>query len=88
MSVEVRSQRRQLPVVEDRKLDTGEAFEEACIASIAARKRQRVEQTWYAIIEHRSIVTACLVFERSGKPTLAGAGRDSVTMPGVRRSRF
>jgi hypothetical protein len=32
----LRSQRRQSPVVEDQKLDTGEALEEVCIASIAA----------------------------------------------------
>jgi hypothetical protein len=28
------------------------------------------------------------VSERAGDPALARAGRDSVTMPGVRRSRF
>src|SRR5712671_1667240 len=70
----LRGQRRQPPVVEDQKLDTGEALEEACIPSIAACQRKRVEQAWYAIIEHRTIVTARLVSERAGEPALAGAG--------------
>jgi hypothetical protein len=70
----LRGQRRQPPVVEDQKLDTGEALEEACIASIAACQRKRVEQAWDAMVEHRSVVTACLVAERAGEPALAGAG--------------
>src|SRR5271169_6208761 len=48
------------PVVEDQKLDTGEALEEPYIASIAACQRQGVEQARHAMVEHRSIVTACL----------------------------
>ena len=32
----LRGQRRQPPVVEDQKLDTGEVFEEACIPPIGA----------------------------------------------------
>src|SRR5882762_6943145 len=70
----LRGQRRQPPVVEDQKLDTGEALEEAYIPSIAACQRKCVEQAWYAIIEHRTIVTARLVSERAGEPALAGAG--------------
>ena len=67
-------QRCQPPIVEDQKLDTGEALEEAYIASIAACQRQGVEQARHAMVEHRSIVTACLVSERAGEPALAGAG--------------
>ena len=37
----LRSQRRQPPVVEDQKLDTGEAFEEASMASIADASSNR-----------------------------------------------
>src|SRR5579863_306600 len=70
----LRGQRSQPPVIEDQKFDTGEAFEEAYIPSIAARQCKRVEQAWYAIIEHRSIITACLVSERAGDPALARAG--------------
>src|SRR5271163_710964 len=68
-------------VVEDQKLDTGEALEEACIPPIAACQRKCVEQAWHAIVEHRSIVTACLVSERAGEPTLAGAGRAHGIVP-------
>ena len=74
-------QRCQPPIVEDQKLDTGEALEEAYIASIAACQRKCVEQAWYAIVEHRSIVTACLVSERAGEPALAGAGRARDILP-------
>jgi hypothetical protein len=70
----LRGQRRQSPVVEDQKLDTGEALEEACIPYIAACQRKSIEQAWHPIVEHRSIVTACLVPERAGEPTFAGAG--------------
>src|SRR5580704_813134 len=61
-------------LIEDQKLDTGEALEEACIPSVAACQCKCVEQAWYAIIEHRSIITACLVSERAGEPALARAG--------------
>jgi hypothetical protein len=74
-------QRCQPPIVEDQKLDTSEALEEAYIASIAACQRKCVEQAWYAIVEHRSIVTACLVSERAGEPALAGAGRARDILP-------
>src|SRR5580658_8998029 len=70
----LRGQWRQPPVIEDQKLDTGEALEEAYIPSVAACQCKCVEQAWYAIVEHRSIVTARLVSERAGEPALAGAG--------------
>src|ERR1700734_3438903 len=70
----LRGQRSQSPVVEDQKLDTGEALEEAYVPAIAACQCKCVEQAWHAIIEHRSIVTARLVSERAGEPALAGAG--------------
>src|SRR5260370_15009703 len=73
----LRGQRRQPPVVEDQKLDTGEALEEACIPSSDACQRKCVEEAWDAIIEHRTIVTARLVSERAGEPALAGAGFSS-----------
>src|ERR1700693_6562 len=70
----LRGQWGQPPVIEDQKLDTGEALEEAYIPSVAARQCKCVEQAWYAIIEHRSIITGCLVAERAGEPALARAG--------------
>src|ERR1700674_1289765 len=77
----LRGQGSQPPVVEDQKLDTGEALEEAYIPAIAACQCKCVEQAWYAIIEHRSIVTARLVSERAGEPALAGAGRAHDIIP-------
>jgi len=74
ISALLRRQRRQPPVVEDQKLDAGEALEQAYIASIAACPRKCVEQAWHAMVEHRSIVTACLVAEGAGEPTLSRAG--------------
>src|ERR1700693_3511519 len=70
----LRGQWGQPPVIEDQKLDTGEALEEAYVPSVAARQCKCVEQAWDAIIEHRSIITACLVSERAGDPALARAG--------------
>ena len=70
----LRGQWRQPPVIEDQKLDTGEALEEAYIPSITACQGKCVEQAWYAIVEYRSIVAACFVSERASEPTLAGAG--------------
>src|SRR6266446_6668674 len=52
----LRGQGSQPPVVEDQKLDTGEALEETYIPAIAACQCKCVEQAWYAIIEHRSRV--------------------------------
>src|SRR5271169_123081 len=71
----LRGQWRQPPVIEDQKLDTGEALEEAYIPSVAARQCKCVEQAWYPIIEHRSIITACLVSERAGEPPVAADRR-------------
>src|SRR5262245_28245993 len=70
----LRGQRCEPPIVEDQKLDTREALEEAHIPSIAACQRKCVEQAWYTMVEHRSIVAACFVSERASEPTLAGAG--------------
>ena len=55
---------------------------------VAACECQGIEQPWHAMIEDGSVVAARFVAERAGKPTFAGAGRTSVTMPGVRRSRY
>src|SRR5258706_12455077 len=70
----LRGQRRQPPVVEDQKLDTGEVLDDECIALIAACQRKCVEQAWDAIIEQRSIITAGLVAERAGEPGFSRTG--------------
>jgi hypothetical protein len=62
----------QAPIVEDQKLDTGEAFEEAYIPSISACQCECVEQAWYAMVEFR----------------YADLVTHSVTDGGVRRWRF
>src|SRR5882757_1011842 len=42
---------------------------------IAACECQGIEQPWHSMVEDGSVVAACLVAERTGKPTFAGAGR-------------
>src|SRR4051794_39511462 len=62
------------PIIEDEELRAIEAAHDAGIASIAAGERQIGEQLWDAL-EHRSIVSAGLLAESTGKPTFADAGR-------------
>ena len=62
----LRGQWGQPPVIEDQKLDTGEALEEAYIPSVAARQCKCVEQAWYAIIEHRPVPPAFRLRRNSG----------------------
>src|SRR3989442_2187836 len=45
------------------------------MTSIAACERQGIEQPRHSLIEDGAIVSAGLVTERTGKPTLADAGR-------------
>jgi hypothetical protein len=63
------------PIVEDEELSAIEAAHDAGIASVAAGEREIGEQLWDALIEHRSIVSAGLLAESTGKPTFADAGR-------------
>ena len=78
---------RETPVIEYQELNAAEGFEQAAIATVAASEGEGLEQAWYAMVLDRAIVAASLVAEGAGNPALAGAGQDSVTMPGVRRSR-
>jgi hypothetical protein len=82
----VAGERGEAPIIEDEQVDPREHLEEPRIASVAAGERQSLEQPWQPMVEDGTIVAACLVAERAGDPTLADAGRTSVTMPGVRRS--
>jgi hypothetical protein len=50
-----------------------EAIVDPTIA-VAILDRKGIEQAWHPIVEHRSIVAACLVSERAGESTFAGAG--------------
>ena len=83
-----RIENRQPPIVEYQELNAAEGFEHAAIATVAAREGESLEQAWDAMVLDRTIVATGLVAEGAGNPTLADPGRDSVTMPGVRRSRF
>ncbi|ESX81716.1 hypothetical protein X756_31340 [Mesorhizobium sp. LSHC412B00] len=75
------------PVVEDEELGAPERLEQAAIAPVAARQRERLEETRDAMIEHRSIVAAGFVAEGAGEPTLAQAGRTGLIMPVIRMAR-
>jgi hypothetical protein len=76
------------PIVKNEKLNAAKRAGDAAIATVAAGKRQVAEQLGRALIENGTIVAASLVAERASQPAFADASRDSVTMPGVRRSRF
>jgi hypothetical protein len=76
------------PIIEDEKIDASESSQELGIAAVAAGQRKRCEQPRDTVIEDGEVLAASLVAERAGEPALADAARDSVTMPGVRRSRF
>jgi hypothetical protein len=65
---------RKSPVVEDQKLDTRQAFEESGVMAVATCQRERIEQSWQALIENRAVIPAGLVTERACNPTLADAG--------------
>ena len=54
----IRRQIGETPVVEDQQFDTGYGLEQTCMLAIAACQRQRIEQPWHALIEHRAIVAA------------------------------
>jgi hypothetical protein len=81
-------ERFQTPIVEDQELDTGKASQDASIAAVAAGERELGEQLGDALVENRAVITASLVTERTGKPTFADPGRNSVILPGVRLLRF
>ena len=61
------------PVVEDQKFDARQALEEPRVMAVAACQRERIEQSWQALIENRSVIPTGLVTERACNPTLADA---------------
>ena len=80
-------ERGEAPIVEDQQLDARQALEEPRMTPVAACECQGIEQPWHAMIEDGAIVAACLVAERTGKPTFAGAGRAGRSAgPGAVRS--
>src|SRR3954447_13910201 len=63
------------PVVEDQKFDARQALEEPRVMAVAACQRERIEESWQALIENRAVIPTGLVAERASNPTLADAGR-------------
>ncbi|MET4046158.1 hypothetical protein ABIC03_007897 [Bradyrhizobium sp. RT6a] len=57
------------------------------MAAVAPGEGERFEKPRQPLIEHGAFA-AGLVAQGASNPALANAGRDSITMPGVRRSRF
>lgn len=76
------------PVIKDEQVDALKGCDQARQTAFATRLREICEQAGCPLVEDGKAVAAGLVAERTGKPGLACAGRDSVTMPGVRSSRF
>ena len=70
-------ERFETPIVEDQELDTGQAARDPGIATVPASQRQIGEQLGDPLIEHRAVVAARPVAERTGQPTLADAGRSA-----------
>ena len=68
-------ERLQAPVVEDEQLDPAERPHQPRVAAIAACQSEVGEHLRDPLIQDRTVVTAGLVAERTGKPTFADAGR-------------
>jgi hypothetical protein len=83
-----RIENRKAPVIEDQELNPADGFEQAAISTVAPSNGKRLKQTRDAVTLDRAIVAAGFVAEGAGDPAFAEPGRDSVTMPGVRGSRF
>ena len=62
------------PIVEDQKLDAGEAAQDAGIAAVAASECELGEQLGDPLIENRAVVAAGLVTQGTGQPTFADPG--------------
>jgi len=45
------------------------------MSSIAARQRESLEQPRHAMVEHGTVITACLVAQRAGNPTFTDTSR-------------
>lgn len=68
-------ERLQTPIVEDQQMDAGERALQTRIAAVASCEREIGEQTRDTLVEDGAVVTAGLVADRTGKPTLSHARR-------------
>jgi hypothetical protein len=80
-------ERLQAPVIENEQIGAAQVAQKTRMASVATPQGEGLEEPGHALIKDRAVVATRLVAERRGQPALADAGQDSVTMPGVRRSR-
>jgi len=71
----LREHRRKSPIIKDEKLNARERLKQAGVTAIAACQSERIEEAWQPAIADRSVVTASLMAERTGNPTLADTGR-------------
>jgi hypothetical protein len=64
-------------IVDDQDIDLGELHEAATEAAVAVSDAQFFQQTTEANVEHGEALTAGLLSERTGEPTLAETGSAS-----------
>lgn len=63
------------PVIENERLGSADGPQQAGMASVITGDGKGLEQAWHAIVEDGVAVTASLVAERTGDPSLSKAGR-------------
>src|SRR5262249_59165101 len=71
-------------VVEDHKLDAGQALEESRMTAVTMREAEHIEEPRQPLIQDGVIIPAGLVAKRASNPTFADAGRpddQQVLMP-------
>ncbi len=68
-------ERFEAPIIKDEQLSAVEAAHDAGIAPVTAGQREIGEQLGDPLIQHRTVVAACLVAEGTGKPAFADACR-------------
>jgi hypothetical protein len=74
--------------IEDDEVHAGQMIGEASLPAVAGLGLQPIDEIDDVVEPSAGAGTDAASRNGDGKMGLAGAGRDSVTMPGVRRSRF
>ena len=68
-------ERLQAKVVEDEEIGAAEGFQEARMTPVAVRQDEILTELGPTVIEHGTIVAACLLADGASEPTLAHAAR-------------
>jgi len=68
-------ERLQAKVVEDEEVGAAEGFQEARMTPVAVRQDEILTELGPTVIEHGTIVAACLLADSASEPTLADAAR-------------